>query len=147
MIVPLRRELEMVYAYVEIEKARFEDKINVEYDIHQDLMGEEVPVLCIQPLVENSIKHGLLGKSSGGTVYVSVRRSNHTIYIIVRDNGIGMTREKLRELRNNEGGNTGIGFSNISRRIKKLRKGNIEIHSVEGKGTVVTISIRSLSYD
>lgn len=147
MIVPLRRELEMVYAYVEIEKARFEDKINVEYDIHQDLMGEQVPVLCIQPLVENSIKHGLLGKSSGGTVYVSVRRSNNTIYIIVRDNGIGMTRQKLRELRNNEGGNTGIGFSNISRRIKKLRKGNIEIHSVEGEGTVVTISIKSLSYD
>jgi sensor histidine kinase YesM len=107
-------------------------------------MGEKVPVLCIQPLVENAVKHGLLGKREGGTVYVSASKEKNTIHISVKDNGIGMNDEKLEELRNSEVYNNGVGFSNISRRIRKLQKGDIDIHSIEGKGTIVDMFIKSL---
>jgi sensor histidine kinase YesM len=144
MLVPLRHELEMVDAYIEIEKARFGDKVHIEYDVEKQIMGEKVPVLCIQPLVENAVKHGLLGKREGGTVYVSARKKENAIYISVKDNGIGMNDEKLEKLKNSEAHNNGVGLSNISRRIRKLQKGDIDIHSIEGKGTIVDMFIKSL---
>ncbi|WP_315121720.1 ATP-binding protein [uncultured Clostridium sp.] len=144
MIVPLRRELEMVDAYVEIEKARFGEKIKIEYDIEQELMSEEIPSLSIQPLVENAIKHGLCEKSEGGTVYVSAKKKRGTIYITVRDTGVGMSMEKIEELENIDIKNEGIGFSNISKRIRRLNKAEINICSIEGEGTTVTISIKNL---
>ncbi len=144
MLVPLRHELEMVDAYIKIGKARFGDKVHIEYDVEHQIMGEKVPVLCIQPLVENAVKHGLLGKREGGTVYVSASKEKNTIHISVKDNGIGMNDEKLEELRNSEVYNNGVGFSNISRRIRKLQKRDIDIHSIEGKGTIVDMFVKSL---
>lgn len=72
--VPLEREIELIRAYVEIEKARFGGLIDVRQDIDPELLSVEIPSFCIQPLVENAIKHGLLKKDSGGTVTVSVKK-------------------------------------------------------------------------
>lgn len=143
MIIPLKHELEMVDAYVQIERARFGDKINIEYNIQQELMGEKIPSLCIQPLVENAIKHGLLEKDNGGTVYVSVRKIKDMMYIEIKDNGVGMSDEKIKSLKNTTA-NSGVGLSNISRRIRKLNKSHMSISSVEGKGTTVTLSMKIL---
>lgn len=62
MIIPLSRELQLVDAYVQIEKARFGDKIKIEYDIEEELMDEKIPSLSIQPLIENAVKHGICKK-------------------------------------------------------------------------------------
>ncbi len=142
MMIPLSRELEMIAAYVEIEKARFGDKINIEYHIDEALMGEIIPQLSIQPLVENAIKHGLCKKEKGGRIFVTVVKREGVITITVRDTGVGMSAEKLQALKNPEVKNEGIGFSNISKRIRKLHNAHMEIESTEGVGTTVTITVK-----
>ncbi|MBV4417848.1 response regulator [Clostridium tyrobutyricum] len=145
MVVSLRRELEMVDAYVEIVKARFGNKIHVEYDIKQTLMDARIPSLCIQPLVENAIKHGLCKKNDGGTVYVIIKKINNIMYILVKDTGAGMTSEQVEHLKNIENENSiGIGYKNVVRRIKALKNASIDINSIEGKGTTVKISIKCI---
>lgn len=142
MIIPLNREIEMIDAYVAIEQARFGDKIKVKYDIEPNLLNTEIPPLCIQPLVENAIKHGLCKKQEGGTVSISVKKEDCNLWIEVRDTGLGMPAEKLYALKNLELENEGIGYLNISRRIKKWKQSQIEIESKPGKGTTVTIKIQ-----
>ncbi len=141
MIVPLRREIEMIKAYVEIEKARFGELIHVVYDIEPQLMDIELPPLCIQPLVENAIKHGLCKKETGGTVSVSAKVVNGVILIKVRDTGIGMAADTVDKLKNMEYKSEGVGFFNVSRRIKSWRNAGINIESTQEEGTTVTITV------
>lgn len=141
MEVPLERELEMIKAYVEIEKARFGELINVEYDIDPELLCMEIPSFCIQPLVENAIKHGLCKKDTGGVVFVSVKRSKGIVTIRIYDTGVGMSKEKLRKLKDHKSLNEGVGFYNVRRRIESWRDAQIDIQSIEEEGTDITIRI------
>lgn len=141
MIVPLEREIELIKAYVKIEKARFGELINVKYDIDPELLSMEIPSFCIQPLVENAIKHGLCKKDAGGTVLISVKKSEGVIIIGICDTGTGMSVEKLDKLRNLESANEGVGFFNVSRRIEGWRDAQLDIQSRKGEGTAVTIKI------
>ncbi|QIB69338.1 response regulator [Aminipila butyrica] len=142
LLISLKRELELIEAYVAIEKARFEDKIQMVYNIDPELLQAEIPPLCIQPLVENAIKHGLLQKSEGGTVRLTVEKRAGDIYIEVMDDGIGMTKEKLYALQYGEGENQGIGFSNINQRLKRWSQAQIQIESQRERGTTVTIIMK-----
>lgn len=142
MIIPLRREIETIKAYVEIEKARFGELVNVEYDIAPDMLSIEVPPLSIQPLVENAIKHGLCKRSEGGTVYVSVKKEDGLLVIEVKDDGVGMSPEKVDILRSMESKSEGVGFFNVCKRIRGWRQASIEIDSEEGMGTTITIKAR-----
>lgn len=141
MMVPLEREIELIKAYVEIEKARFGELINVEYDINPELLNMEMPSFCIQPLVENAIKHGLCKKTCGGTVLISAKKNEGLVIINVNDTGGGMSAEKLYQLRNSESANEGVGFFNVSRRIKSWKDAQLDIQSTDGEGTTVTITI------
>lgn len=141
MRVPLQREIEMIKTYVEIEKARFGELINVEYDIDPELLNMEMPSFCIQPLVENAIKHGLCKKACGGTVLISAKKNEGSVIINVSDTGVGMSAEKLDQLRNSESANEGVGFFNVSRRIKSCENARLDIQSTEGVGTTVTITV------
>lgn len=141
MLVPLEREIELIKAYIEIEKARFGNQINVEYNIEPALLSMKIPSFCIQPLVENAIKHGLCKKAGGGTVLISAKKSEGSVIINVRDSGIGMSAEWLDKLRNIESANEGVGFFNVSRRIKSWKDARLDIQSTEGEGTAVTIKI------
>lgn len=141
MMVPLEREIKLIKAYVEIEKARFGEQINVEYNIEPELLTMEIPSFCIQPLVENAIKHGLCKKDAGGTVLISAKKNEGSIFIVVSDTGTGMSAEKLTQLRNSESANEGVGFFNVSRRIKSWKDAQLNIQSTDGEGTTVTITI------
>lgn len=141
MMIPLSREIELIGAYVAIEQARFGDKVKICYDVDSELLNMEIPPLCIQPLVENAIKHGLCKKQAGGTVFVSVKKKESGFLMEVRDDGAGMTEEKLESLKRMGSGNDGVGFSNISKRMKKWRQAQIEIQSALGQGTAVTITV------
>ncbi len=141
MMVPLERELELIKVYTEIEKARFGELISVEYDIDWELLGMEVPSFCIQPLVENAIKHGLLEKDSGGTVFIAAKKDNGTITITVTDTGAGMPADKLNGLKNIDSINKGVGLINVIRRIKGWKNAQIDIQSTEGQGTTVSFNI------
>lgn len=141
MKVTLQKEIEVVKSYVEIEKARFGERINVDYDIEPDLLSMEIPSFCIQPLVENAIKHGLCKNDSGGTILISAKKTKRVITIRIRDTGMGMSAEKLDRLKNIDSSGEGVGLFNVSRRIKSWRGAQFDIQSYEGEGTVVTIEV------
>lgn len=97
--VPLSTEIELVQSYTAIEKARFEERLQVDLD-SDDTTDCMIPPLSIQPLVENAIRHGIMNKLNGGTVRVRVRRDEGWIHIAVEDNGVGIPNEKLSDLLN-----------------------------------------------
>lgn len=141
MMVPLEREIELIRAYVEIEKARFGELIHVEYEIDPTLTHMEIPSFCLQPLVENAIKHGLCKKEAGGTVHISAQKIGSDIVIEVSDTGIGMSDETLDHLRNDEFSSEGVGFFNVRKRIGSWKDTHLDVQSTEGEGTTVTITV------
>ncbi|MBZ4646391.1 MAG: two-component system, LytTR family, sensor histidine kinase LytS [Petroclostridium sp.] len=139
--VSLNDEIEHIKSYVAIEKARFGDKLKVEYDIGN--IKCKIPPLTLQPLVENAIKHGLLGKAGGGIVKVSAFYHKDEIRILVEDNGIGIEEGKCKNLLKPEESNKGIALLNINSRLKNAF-GNaygLEIKSKPGYGTTVCVRV------
>jgi sensor histidine kinase YesM len=139
--ISLEKEIQIITSYTEIEKARFGDLIQIQYDIDPSLLSIEIPSFCIQPFVENAIKHGLCKKENGGTIFISVKKKEEMLIIVVRDTGAGMSKETLGQLRTLENKNKGIGFSNISKRVKSYEHAEIDIQSTEDVGTIVTLNL------
>lgn len=139
-MVPLSEELETVKAYISIEKARFQDKLEVEYDIDEsiDLL---VPMLTIQPIVENAVRHGLFSKPEGGHVSLKVYSEGTNVVIRVEDNGGGIPQNTLDEILSDKASYRGVGVKNINRRLILFYGKGLEIRSQEGKGTTVLLKI------
>lgn len=140
--IPLRREIDMIRAFMEIEKARFGDKIQMEYDVDEDLMDRQIPPLIIQPLVENAVKHGLRKKEGGGLITVSVQNPGGVFTIAVRDTGAGMTPQQVKDLQKPEHIRAGVGLANVGRRISRWKNARMELSSAEGVGTTVRITVK-----
>lgn len=130
-IIPFQREFSHLQQYLSLEKIRFEDRLQVVFDIqYTDFY---LPALTLQPLVENAIRHGLMQREEGGIIFISTVQIGQHIRILVEDNGLGFIPADLTE----EQGH--IGLSNTRQRIALLCKGNLVVHSQPGKGTEVTI--------
>ncbi|ADL50713.1 sensor histidine kinase [Clostridium cellulovorans] len=136
----LETELLHVKSYLHIEKARFLDKLNIIFDIDTNIHCK-VPAYIIQPIVENSVRHGILPCKDGGTVRLTVKKNNNMLIIIVEDDGVGMTEEKLTALLNSSDKKAGIGISNIQNRIQRIYGKSIKIKSTKGIGTIVTLEL------
>lgn len=136
----LREELATVRAYLAIEKERFRDKLRVEYDI-DEAVKISIPLLTIQPLIENALRHGIFKKPEGGAVQISIKNLNDFVLIKVRDDGVGMSKERLSEVLDEGIKASGVGLKNINRRLKFHYGNGLEIESREGIGTKVTIRI------
>jgi two-component system, LytTR family, sensor kinase len=130
--VPIEQELNFVKSYITIEQARFGDRLEVEYDI--DDVTFTLPPLILQPLAENAIKHGLRPKPCGGKVIIYVKKQRDGITLGVRDNGIGIPKEKQSELLNQNQGGSHTGIYNINQRLKSLYSTSLIIQSEKGKG-------------
>ena len=116
-VAPLDQELRLVRAYLEIEQARFEERLDVQVDVPPDLLAALVPPLILQPLVENAVKHGVSSRAAGGTVTVSGRRiiglnGQASLELTVRDQGRGSELSVETDI-----GSGGIGLTNIERRL------------------------------
>lgn len=140
-LVELSHELKLVEAYLYIEKERFGDRISVIWEIEPDIRLL-LPPLSIQPLVENAVKHGILSRSSGGTIHIRIARQHHSTLIEVEDNGKGMEKDEvlqlLSPLRQGEGG---IGLSNTNRRLTQLYGRGLSISSKPNERTTVSFVI------
>ena len=137
--ISLWTELQTVKAYLAIEKARFKERLQVIYDLDEDVYGS-IPMLSLQPLVENAVRHGIMGRVEGGTVRITVKRMADQIVITVEDDGIGMSEDRLSELfalENIEG----VGIRNIHKRMLALYGHGLQIVSELGQGTKVTMKI------
>lgn len=135
-LAPLKNELELVRAYLEIEKARFEERIEVAYDLPDDL-EVRVPILMLQPIVENAVIHGILPKDEGGHIEICIKRDDTALHFKVKDNGIGIEPEKKDNIFKREFG-SGVGLSNIDGRLRKLYGKGLQIITIRGVGTEVT---------
>lgn len=140
-LTTIENELELVKAYMNIEKVRFGARLHVEYDVDANL-DIRIPPLILQPLVENAIRHGLMSKLRGGTVKISVKQeSDAAVSFAVEDNGCGMSEKKREEILKPDVNKRGIGLWNISQRIQLQYGTSIRIESAEGIGTKIFFDI------
>jgi two-component system sensor histidine kinase LytS len=119
-LVSLREELRLVNAYLELEKARFEDKLKVTIDIPEDTQGCVLPQFILQPLVENAVKHGVLSMENGGAITVKAWKVNDETQIVIEDTGVGISEEIIRKLDADQLPKECIGLSNVNKRLKNL---------------------------
>jgi len=135
-LYPLKNEISITLAYLEIAKARFEERLNIELDItdERELM---VPNLILQPIVENALIHGILPKLEGGTVSISIKKQDKSLVFSVKDNGVGMEKVKTKKALA-EKNESSIALSNIEQRLRMLYKTGLTIKSVVNEGTEVT---------
>ncbi|WP_127583208.1 sensor histidine kinase [Paenibacillus koleovorans] len=140
-LTTIGNELELVKAYLHIEKTRFGDRLNVEFKVDAD-PDVLLPPLMVQPLVENAIRHGLMSNASGGTVKVSIQQeADGIVRFTVEDNGCGMSPEKQNEVLGSDGKEEGIGLWNIRKRYQLLYGKSIRVESAEGAGTKISFDI------
>ena len=133
-LIPFEDELKHIETYISLEKLRFDDRINVIYDLKTTDFN--VPVLSIQPIVENAIKHGILKKVEGGTLKISTYEAEDSYVIVIEDNGVGFNNDDVKKEENH------YGIDNIEYRIKNMCNGSLDIKSVINKGTIVTITLK-----
>ncbi|WP_096439564.1 sensor histidine kinase [Alteribacter populi] len=141
----LREEIDHVKAYLSIQEARFQDRLQVEYQIDERALSYNVPSMTLQPLVENSIKHGFEGKKRNAAFYLYVHIEsieNDKVRVTVKDNGVGMDPDRLESLKKNpldSKDGTGLGVFNVSKRLKLMLGEESELHieSEKSKGTTV----------
>lgn len=134
-LVPFDKELAHVERYLALEKFRMEDELNVVYDINDN--GYMIPPMTLQPLVENSIIHGLEKADAGGTVTIRTRRTEQEHEIVIADDGVGFDVRSYVTVGNKKY----VGIENVRKRLWTLCKGSISISSEKGKGTRVVIRI------
>lgn len=140
VMIPLQKELETINTYVAIEKARFRERLN--FNIVCDNVPQiYIPRLILQPLVENAIRHGILKKSEGGNVYLKIILKGNEVYFEIKDDGVGIREEKIKEILNDNSSKKGVGISNIHRRLMKYYGQGLNVQSTEGQGTTIFFSI------
>jgi hypothetical protein len=146
-LVTLEQELAVIAAYLDIERARFEERLRISIDVPEQLLGLRIPPLLIQPLVENAIKHGITPSKFGGEVSIRARlegrqddfdKTEEKLSITVNDTGIGASEIELAR-----GRRRGVGLSNIEKRLRWYAgsSASVRITSARGKGTSVTLEL------
>lgn len=128
-------ELKHIETYLALEKLRFEDELTIEYDI--EVTNFCVPVLSVQPLVENAVKHGVGPKIGGGTVKIITRENGDYYEVIVEDDGMGFNVDSPRE----DDGRSHVGVDSVRQRLDTMCEGELIIDSREDVGTRATIRI------
>jgi two-component system LytT family sensor kinase len=140
-LCPLREELSFIDDYLAIEMVRFGDKLRFTKDTEEDSLDRLVPSMLLQPIIENSIRHGLSSKIDGGMIRVRSRLADGRLHVTVEDDGVGIPEAKLATLFDQ-----GIGVSNVNERLKVLfgEDYRMWIDSRPGEGTTTGIEIPAL---
>jgi two-component system LytT family sensor kinase len=137
-LTPLRDELEFIDDYLAIEMIRFGDKLRVHKEIDPAALDMLAPSMLLQPLVENSLRHGLSGKIEGGAITLRARRQGSRLLLEIEDDGAGIPESELSSILNK-----GIGVSNVKERLKVLYNQDYRmlIDSQPGRGTRIEIEL------
>ena len=140
--VPLREELSFIDDYLDIEVARFgEDSLDIVKEIDERTLETFIPSMLLQPIVENSLKHGLAPKLEGGRICLRTSSHGGRLHIQIEDNGVGISEERMPHVYVE-----GIGLSNVRERLRVLYGAdfNLDIESHEGRGTTIRIDVPQL---
>ena len=144
--IPLKDEIMHTKEYLFIQKQRYEDKLSYFFNIEDEsLLSIEVPKIIIQPIVENSIYHGIKNLSGNGIITIDVYRENSAINILIKDNGIGF--EKAKQFKKSKTG--GVGIKNVDKRIKFYYGKNYGVfinkdNKTEGAEVIIKIPFKSI---
>jgi two-component system LytT family sensor kinase len=135
--VPLTDEVDFLRKYLEIEQTRFGDRLQVNIDVDPEVLDAPVPNLVLQPLVENALRHGVGPRVGVGRIDVNARQVEGSLMLTVRDNGVGLSPDKLNAF------HSGVGLSNTRSRLENLygERHRFEFQTPDGGGLVVTIVI------
>ena len=131
-LIPFADEFKHIQTYLTLEKMRFEERLSVEYDIQTK--DFKVPPLSIQPLVENSVKHGILKTIEGGKIIIKTYEDANAHYVDINENGVGFDVSKLKKDDTKH-----FGINNVSYRLKTMCHSDMDIQSEIGKGTHIVI--------
>jgi two-component system LytT family sensor kinase len=136
--VTLRDELESIDEYLDIEVVRFGPRLGVRKEIEPDTLDIIVPSMILQPLVENSIKHGLTRKVGAGHITLRSHRDNDLLIVDVEDDGLGISEERLQSAMS-----SGIGLSNVHERLRVIygSTGRVVLRGTPGKGACAHLEI------
>jgi two-component system sensor histidine kinase YesM len=143
-IIPIRNEIEHIKSYLTIQKMRYKDKLDFEIQVDDHILSYKTIKIILQPLVENSIYHGIKNKDGVGLIRITGTQVGNKIVLSVIDNGIGMTPETLEALLQkpvpSEQG-SGMGVNNVNQRIKLYygEEYGLQYESEPGQGTTVHI--------
>ncbi|QNK39757.1 sensor histidine kinase [Caproicibacter fermentans] len=144
-IISIGEEIEMVRNYLSIQKVRYQDLFEAEYEIEDSCLKYPILKLVLQPLVENALYHGIRRKGTSGIIKIAVRDSGETVCLCVADNGIGMSREEIGRILNQEKSSRSKSFG-LWGTMERIRifygsQDCVQLESEPGKGTRITIII------
>lgn len=148
--ITLQEELEYIHTYLILEKARFREKIRVVRNIDKSVLQYQVPVLTVQPLVENAIRHGITPKEGQGTVQISAQMRGDEIEIAITDDGVGIEPDIMPKIfEPGFGSGSGVGLSNVNERLKLLfgEDYGLKVDSEPGYGTTVWLRVPLMLHD
>jgi len=136
----LQEELDGIRSYLEIEKVRFANRLKVNMEMDESLLERKLPILTLQPIVENAIHHGLFPKISDCLLTIRVEPAGDEVKISIEDNGVGISEERLDEIENSR--SKGIGLANVHQRLQSIygNEYGLQIRSKPGAGTIVTFT-------
>lgn len=132
--VPLKEELEFVNKYLALEKERFKERLNIKINIDESLYDELVPPMLLQPLVENSIKHGLASLIEGGEISISIFKKDDKLHFEIADTGVGIKNKQSVFDR-------GIGLTNTKMRLEKMYQSTLHLSDNAPRGLKISFSI------
>ncbi len=133
-IVTLEEELSFVKKYLNLEKERFKERLHIDIKVSNDLMTEKIPPMLLQPLVENSIKHGLSSLIEGGTISIYIFKEEGKLKFELSDTGVG--------IKNKQGVfGKGVGLTNTKLRLQKMYQSQLELLDNSPKGLLIRFAI------
>ena len=135
-LVTIRDEINFVNQYLELEKARFENRLQVKINIHETILNEKIPPMIIQPLVENAVKHGISSLIDGGEVIIEINKINNKLYFLIADTGIGI-KDKSAVF------GKGIGLTNIKLILEKTYNSSLKLSDNLPKGLKIEFEIET----
>jgi sensor histidine kinase YesM len=146
--VTLYEEVIVIKQYMDIQKARFTERLQFHMEIDESCLHVQIPGLTLQPIVENAVIHAIEPKEDGGVIWFRIIDGTDKVTIEIEDDGVGMAEHKIQQiLMENfvqmEGHSTGIGFSNVVKRLRLFFgfEEVIDIESGKGRGTKVVLKI------
>lgn len=134
-MVPLKDELDFVRKYLDLEQKRFEDRLHIDIQVDEELLNRKIPPMLLQPLVENSVKHGISPLTEGGKVTIIIKEEEKgRLLFVIRDTGIGV-KDKVNIM------NKGVGLSNTQKRLEKMYNSGLFLADNKPQGLIVQFSV------
>jgi two-component system LytT family sensor kinase len=139
----LAEELRSVERYLLLEQARFGDRLRVTLQVAPEVLGVSVPFLCLQPLVENAVQHGLQPVAEGGRITIVARDVDRECVISIEDDGAGQDPERIREVLAAKGDGDAVGLANVDERLRTTfgDEYGLVVETAPGAGTKVVVRV------